>query len=216
MRHISNIDDVLDRYGMLLHEVDQWFSACVERYPAHICCTSGCAGCCRGLFDITILDALYLRRGVDELPRELRTALEEQSRHLLGAAASRHASFSFPWFLNHIPDEEWQLIMPEDDPAPCVLLGADGLCQVYRFRPMTCRLHGIPLYDLSGQEHSDEWCTLNFRRAHAERFEGLRYDFNDLFAQELLLVRELTGRMSGAAMNEMDTVVPGAVIMSVP
>ena len=59
------MNNLLDRYGALLGEVDVWFQTCSLRYPEQIVCRQGCSSCCRGLFDITLLDALYLKRGFD-------------------------------------------------------------------------------------------------------------------------------------------------------
>jgi hypothetical protein len=43
--------------------------------------------------------------------------------------------------------------------------------------------------------------------------KDLRHPFTDLFAQELLLFRELTRRMLGKPVNELDTLIPAAVCM---
>jgi len=101
--------------------------------------------------------------------------------------------------------------MPEDDETPCVLLSGEGTCLVYEFRPMTCRLNGIPLIDSGGEVLFDEWCTLNFVDADPLVLEKLRNPFNSLFAQELLLFRELTGRVLGKPVNELDTLISASV-----
>ena len=75
------------------------------------------------------------------------------------------------------------------------------------------RLNGIPLIDTSGEELFDEWCTLNFVESDPRRLEDLRHGFNDLFTQELLLFRELTRRMFGRAVNELDTIIPAAAFL---
>jgi hypothetical protein len=61
----------------------------------------------------------------------------------------------------------------------------------------------------------DECCTLNFRGVDAALPEDIRHPFLDLFAQELLLFRELTSRLLGKAVNEMDTFIPAAVLLDV-
>src|ERR1039457_6529530 len=62
------MNDILDTYESLLVEVDGWFEACLSRHAALIACRQGCSACCRGVFDITLLDALCLKRGFDRLP----------------------------------------------------------------------------------------------------------------------------------------------------
>lgn len=205
------MQDIFDRYGSLLKEVDQWFETCLANHPAEITCHRGCSACCRGLFDITLLDALYLRSGFDRLPARIKNSVRRKAKERLDGITRRWPLLSAPWLLNPIPEQEWDEIMPEDDETPCVLLSEEGTCLVYDYRPMTCRLNGIPLIDASGEELFDEWCTLNFTDCDPLLFEKLRYPFNELFAQELLLFREMTRRLLGEPFNELDTMIPAAV-----
>lgn len=205
--------DLLERYGKLLQEVDDWFNRCMQRHGDRIACGRGCSACCRGLFDITLLDALYLRSGVDALPAAVQHSLRLNALDRLSALTACNPSFVEPWTLNHIPEEEWEELMPEEDETPCLLLAADGSCLVYEQRPMTCRLNGIPLFDVSGEALMDEWCTLNFRGVDVEQLEDLRHNFLDIFAQELLLFREVTRRLLGEAVNELDTFIPAAAVL---
>jgi len=207
------MQDVLERYGVLLREVDNWFAGCVGWHGDLISCTRGCSECCRGLFDITLLDALYLRQGFELLTEETQRKVLEKSRRRLDGLAATWPEFKSPWTLNHMPESTWDEMMPEEDETPCPLLSDDGHCLVYAHRPMTCRLNGIPLIDSSGEELFDEWCTLNFRDCDPLTFKDIRHPFNDLFGQELLLFRELTRRLLGEATSELDTIIPAAVLL---
>ena len=208
------MNDLLERYGELLREVDRWFSGCIRRHGDRIACSRGCSACCRGLFDITILDALYLKSGIDALPEAVQHSLRMKASDRLASLTARNPAFVEPWILNRIPEEEWEELMPEAEETPCLLLGEDGTCLVYGQRPMTCRLNGIPLFDTSGEAIMDEWCTLNFRGVDVAALpEDIRHPFLDLFAQELLLFRDLTRRLLGEAINEMDTFIPAAVLL---
>jgi tmRNA-binding protein len=42
----------------------------------------------------------------------------------------------------------------------------------------------------------------------------IRHGFNELFSQELLLFRELTRRLFGKAVSELDTIIPAAVFLN--
>lgn len=207
------MNDLLERYGNLLSEVDLWFASCQDRHGDLIACSQGCSACCRGLFDITLLDALHLRRGFDLLPESVRTPIRKRAHARLKEIEALWPLFSDPWLLNPIPEEEWDDIMPEDDETPCVLLSEQGTCLVYDHRPMTCRLNGIPLIDRSGEELFDDWCTMNFIGQDPRALPDLRHSFRDLFARELLLFREMTARLLGEPINEIDTLIPAALCM---
>ena len=207
------MNDILDRYESLLGEVDGWFDACLSRHPDMIACRQGCSACCRGLFDITLLDALCLKRGFDRLPASVQQSVQLKAVAPLVELTEKWPEFARPWILNHIPEQFWDEMMPEEDERPCPLLSADGACLVYDQRPMTCRLNGIPLIDISGESLFDEWCTLNFTGCDPMELEDLRHTFNELFTQELLLFRELTRRLFGQAVSELDTIIPAAVFL---
>jgi len=205
------LQDILESYANLLREVDLWFAACLAHHPAEIACRQRCSACCRGLFDITLLDALYLRSGFQKLPLDVRNEVQRKAISRLDELSLSWPALSAPWLLNRIPEPLWDEIMPEEDETPCVLLAEDDACLAYDYRPMTCRLNGIPLIDVSGEELFDDWCTLNFIDLDPRQLQELRHPFNELFAQELLLFRELTKRLAGEALNELDTLIPAAV-----
>jgi Fe-S-cluster containining protein len=204
---------LLDHYGVLLGEVDAWFQRCLEQHPELIACRNGCSECCRGLFDITLLDAFYLRRGFDRLPEPLRTELLKTASRRLETLSQENPAFVEPWLLNGIPEGDWDALMPEEDDTPCLLLSETGECLIYDYRPMTCRLNGIPLIDVSGEELFDEWCTLNFTEEDPRHLADLRFGFTELFTRELLLFQELVRHLTGRARNEVDLFIPAAIVM---
>jgi Fe-S-cluster containining protein len=207
------LNHLLDQYGALLAEVDVWFSGCCAHYSPMISCHDGCSACCRGLFDITLLDAMYLRRGFDVLPEPGKTAITHLAFRRMEKLSQVNTAFVAPWFLNAIPEEDWDALMPEEDETPCLLLSETGGCLVYQHRPMTCRLNGIPLIDISGEDFFDEWCSLNFTEGDPRQLEGLRFDFNHLFSRELLHFQKLIRHLTGTIRNEVDLFIPAALVM---
>lgn len=204
---------LLDRYGLLLGEVDAWFKYCLEQHPDLIACRNGCSECCRGLFDITLLDAVYLRRGFDTLPERQRAQIVQAASRRLELLSLVNPAFAEPWLLNGILEADWDALMPEDDEAPCLLLSETGGCLAYEHRPMTCRLNGIPLIDDSGEELFDEWCTLNFTEEDPRRLATIRFGFTRLFTQELRLFQELIRYLTSSVRNEVDLFIPAALVM---
>lgn len=207
------MEEILTQYATLLARVDEWFSGCISQFPGEIACGKGCSACCRGLFDITLLDAQFLRRGFELLPEGIRCNVLHRAEKRLSTIRASWPEFAVPFILNCRPDEEWAEVMPDDDETPCVLLGPDGLCSIYNYRPMTCRLHGLPLIDVSGETMEDEWCPLNFTGHDPLLRENLRYDFLDIFQRESLLIRKLTTLLFPITLAEMDTLIPTALLL---
>lgn len=210
---MSDLRALLVPYQTLLSQVDAWFSRCSLAAGDAIACRRGCSGCCRGLFDITLLDAFLLKDGFDQLPSQTQQPVEQAARSRISQIQQLWPDFDHPFLLNLHPEEEWELLMPEEDETPCALLGDDGLCLVYEQRPMTCRLHGVPMVDESGEVLFDEWCSMNFSDCDPLAMQGLQAPFNSIFYQEQLLFREFTRRLLGQPFNELDTLIPAAVLL---
>ena len=185
----------------------------MERYPEKIACKSGCSACCRSLFDITLLDAYHLKLGFDRLPAGTREMVLVKCRERLILMREQWPEFEHPYVLNHRPEEEWEPLMPEEDETPCVLLGEDGRCLVYDHRPMTCRLHGIPMIDSDGEVMHDDWCTMNFVDEDPLELPGLAAPFDAIIRQEVALVRDFTGALLGQRLSQIDTFIPTALMI---
>ena len=203
---------ILEDYRKLLGEIDAWFGACLKAAaPERIHCRKGCRECCRGLFDITLLDALLIRDAVAALPEEVREAAQRRAAPRLTELQRRWPDFSPPYLLNTLPEQEWTE-MPEDDETLCPLLGEDGRCLIYQARPMTCRLHGLPHVDCSGEVFLDSWCSRNFAGENPLADPALRWTFRAAFAREAALLAELGMLLTGAPRRELDTFIPLALL----
>ncbi len=206
---------VLEAYGELLAVIDSWYAGAATAYPEHVRCGKGCSGCCRGLFDITLLDAALLQYGFARLPESVRCTVLVKAKQRLEQLQRRWPELSPPFILNLRPETEWEELMPDDDETPCPLLDDNGHCLVYAYRPMTCRLHGMPLIDRSGEVMHDEWCTENFTTVNPLQLPSLSAPFADIFRQEGALDRRFSHEVLGHAVSELDTFIPLALLYDI-
>ncbi|BCR03300.1 hypothetical protein DESUT3_03690 [Desulfuromonas versatilis] len=206
------MDGLLTEYRGLLEKVDDWFRRSQAKAQGLVHCAAGCSQCCRGLFDISLLEAYLLQAGFSQLAEETRERVLAQSRLRLAQLQAQWPDFSAPYLLNHMPDELWTE-MPEGDMTPCPLLGEDGRCLVYQWRPMTCRLHGLPNVDRSGEIFSDQWCTLNFSGSNPLEREELRWDFRAAFEVEIDLFQRFAEGLLARPLRELDTFIPTALLI---
>lgn len=209
---VSHLPSLLTSYRSLLEQMDHWFHRCQEAYPSAIHCDAGCSACCRALFDISLLDALLLRQGFEQLSRQTQQEIQRKAAPILQRLEAQWPGFRSPWLLNDLPEELW-LDIPQEDNTPCPLLDEDGRCQVYAHRPMLCRLHGLPQVDRSGEVFSDRCCSLNFTRQDPMALKTLRWDFKKAFTAEFELLQTLTAELGDLATTEVDTLIPAAVFL---
>ena len=206
------MNELLQRYRTLLATIDLWFAAKQGEMPTAIVCSNGCSGCCRGLFDISLLDARLLRAGFDQLPAVIRAGVVAKAEIRRAELQERWPGFAPPYLLNHMNDNLWTE-MPENDLTPCPLLDPAGCCLIYDYRPMTCRLHGLPQIDNSGEIFLGEWCSRNFIGLNPLEMDKLRHDFQQLFTEEFTLLRTFAKELCGLDRAELDTFIPLAVLI---
>ena len=204
--------EILDRYQTLLERLDRWFSDCMAQAGEQITCRQGCSACCRGLFEISLLDARLLQRGFSQLNPKIQNQVLTKARKRVIELQTLWPEFRPPYILNRLPHDDWQE-MPEEDQIPCPLLASDGRCLVYAQRPMTCRLHGLPNIDFSEESFSDAYCSLNFTDSDPLIMPELRYPFRETFAREFDLLAAFSEQLFGGRQLELDTFIPSALLI---
>jgi Fe-S-cluster containining protein len=132
----------------LVQIVDASLADAARKAGAWLVCRPGCTPCCHGAFAINALDALRLRAGVKAL---------RASDPNLAASLARRAK---TWIAEHGPefpgdlatgrlgesDAEKEQFEEFANDAACPALNPDtGNCDVYAWRPMTCRVFGPPV-----------------------------------------------------------------------
>jgi Fe-S-cluster containining protein len=208
---MQKVSTVITLYGELLGEVDCWFTNCLQSGAGSLACRGGCSACCRGLFDITFLDAWLLKEAFARLAKDVQAQVLNRCQSRLEELVNRWPKLREPYFLNGLPEEEWTA-MPEEDLTPCPLLDEMGYCMVYAARPLTCRLHGLPNIDLSGEDFDGTVCTMHADSPATLSEQILRWRFREVFSKEAALFRTFTKEVTGKSWQELDTFIPLALL----
>lgn len=208
---MQELTPTLHAYRQLLDEVDAWFTACLQVGGAALACRGGCSACCRALFDITLLDAWLLKAAFANLPADAQAQVLSRCQPRLTELLGRWPGLDNPYLLNALPEEEW-LSMPEGDQTPCPLLDENGYCLVYHARPLTCRLHGLPNIDASGEDFDGTICTLHPGNPLSLPERVLRWRFREVYTEEVTLFRHFAKELTGNSWTELDTFIPLALL----
>jgi len=189
--------------AQLVQIVDAALAEAARCAGDRLACHPGCTQCCHGAFSINALDALRLRTGMDEL----RTAQPVLAEKIESRARN--------WLHEHRPafpgDPETGLLGRSDadqqhfedfaNDAPCPALDpATGLCEVYAWRPMTCRVFGPPVR--MGQGEALGCCELCFVGSTEE----------EIAACEMPVPLELEARLLVEVGREGETIVAFALL----
>ena len=179
----------------LVQIVDSALADVTRRSGKWLVCRPGCTQCCVGVFAINQLDAARLRRGL----AGLELSAPERARHLRARARDAVVRLS-----RDFPGDPVSGLLDEDDNAvrrfsdfandePCPALDpATGRCELYEFRPLTCRVFGPPVRSEDGLGV----CELCFQGATDEEIAAceMKPDPEDLESTLLEELEKTTGR----------------------
>lgn len=145
-------DSFFKDYEKVRDQADSAFMSVKEKFVDLVACKESCADCCHALFDLTLIEALYIN------DRFQKTFDQERRSVLLVAAdiadrktykIKRKAYQS----LDKGISEDEILANLATQRVRCSMLTDDNLCTIYEFRPITCRLYGLPLA-IGGKGHT--------------------------------------------------------------
>jgi Fe-S-cluster containining protein len=132
----------------LVQIVDASLADAARRAGSFLACRIGCTQCCYGAFAINALDAARLREGMNALRStnsSLAADLERRARDWLTEYGADFPGEPETGVLGTSPEDQTRFKDFANN-APCPALDvATGRCDVYAWRPMTCRVFGPPV-----------------------------------------------------------------------
>ena len=166
-----DFSDSFKKYEALVAEVDKVFDQVRSETGESVRCDKGCSDCCHALFDLSLVEAIYLNHHFNRTHEGMvRSRIIDQAD-----AADRQAQKLkrdvFRKSREGVNTAEL-LDMVAKQRVRCSLLGEDDLCELYEHRPVTCRLYGIPMAvngesrtcGLSGFEPGGSYPTVHLER----------------------------------------------------
>lgn len=147
-----DFSDIFAKYEKLVASVDGVFQRVRGQCGEAVTCRPGCSDCCHAVFDLSLIEALYINHKFNQtlqgLERQavLDRADQAERKQIKLAKKAFKRSESGVQAEDILEDVAKKRIR-------CPMLGADDTCVLYDIRPITCRLYGIPLA-IAGQAHT--------------------------------------------------------------
>ncbi len=167
-----------ERYRGLVAMADSIFDRMEREFPDAVTCKLGCDDCCHALFDLSLVEAIYLNHRFNDIQSEPRR------REILEAAdrADRRVyKIKRDAYKRVEAGEEEGAVLEEiaAERVRCPLLDEGSRCLLYEHRPITCRLYGIPTAiggkghtcGLSGFARGEAYPTVNVDVLHKKLYE---------------------------------------------
>ena len=148
---MQDFSPFFDEYVQLTASVERLCAQVAEQFSHAVRCREGCTDCCHALFDIPLIEAIYLQHHFSALDDGLK-----QRVWIDADKVDRHIEvLKKRLYKEHSRGGNTQVILQQvaSDRVRCPLLGEDDRCALYAYRPLTCRIYGLPL-DIHGQGRS--------------------------------------------------------------
>jgi Fe-S-cluster containining protein len=161
------------REAKLLQSIDASLADAARRAGDFLACRIGCTQCCYGAFAINALDAARLREGMSSLRSTnpaLAAEIERRARVWLAEFGPGFPGDPETGVLGTSESDQAQFENFANAAACPALDPATGRCDVYQWRPMSCRIFGPPVRSVD--EHGAEGlghCDLCFIGATPEQ-----------------------------------------------
>ena len=160
-------------YEGLSLSADRAFASVAGKYPECVKCKPICSDCCYATFDLTLIEALYINHRFNmkfnqNPPEALLEKCNKVDRELYKIKKRAYKSMESG-------KEEKDIIFEMAElRIRCPMLNEDDMCDIYEFRPVTCRLYGIPTAidgkgytcGLSGFQKGVTYPTANIDQIH--------------------------------------------------
>jgi Fe-S-cluster containining protein len=203
------------KYEKLVAASDAAFERVKQAHAECVKCKEGCADCCHAVFDLTLIEALYInQRFKQDFDGPSRTDFEDKANRTdrLMAKIKRRAQEDL---LAGKAEEEILADLARER-VRCPLLNTGDLCALYHHRPLTCRFYGIPTAiggsghtcGLSGFKEGETYPTVNLGTIHARLQEISAELIRDLKSKYIKLA-DLLVPLSTALITDYDEVYFG-------
>ena len=123
----------------MISQADMAFNRMKTDFPACVRCEPHCSDCCHAVFGLFLVEAAFLKHDFDQLDDSEKEAALRRSLE-----ADREASALERTLQEFGDDPEMRSYTMARARIRCPLLNDQDECIVYAYRPVTCRVYGIP------------------------------------------------------------------------
>jgi Fe-S-cluster containining protein len=132
-----------EKYEAVVVMVDDVFQRLQKEFPESVTCKIKCADCCHALFDLSLIEAIYLNYQFNKKFKgsEREHLIEKSNRADRKIYMIKRKAFKD----KKSGKNEVEILMDlAGERARCPLLNDEDMCDLYEYRPITCRLYGLP------------------------------------------------------------------------
>jgi Fe-S-cluster containining protein len=142
-----NLTHLFRSYELLVDKAEMAFQSIGKDHSECINCERHCADCCHAVFGLFLIEAVYIKKNFDRLDvnsvQQTLLQCNDMDRALRRLEIRLQKSEE---------DPQMQAYILARERIRCPLLNRNLDCILYQYRPITCRVYGIPT-KISGKAH---------------------------------------------------------------
>ena len=210
-----DLTSYFNKYEALVAQADGAFDRVKTAYADCVKCEEKCADCCHALFDLTLIEALYIHHKFNEKFKgsEKAELLEKSNRADRRIYKIKRKAFGE---LQSGKNEGEILAAMALERVRCPMLNEKDLCDLYDHRPLTCRFYGIPTAiggaghtcGKSGFKEGEKYPTVNLDTVHSKLQQISAELLRDIQSKNVKLA-DLLVPLSSAVVMDFDDVFLG-------
>ena len=205
-----NFEPFFKKYEELVKAADDVFERVSKEHSECVKCKIECSDCCHAIFDLTLIEAIYINHKFKE-------KIEGNTREMIINKANdidrqihkikRNAYKE----LEAGSSEDEILAMLAGERVRCPFLNDKDSCDLYEYRPITCRFYGIPT-SIGGVGHTcgksgfiegEKYPTVNLDIIHG-RLQQISADFVKEIRTEYIKLVDMLVPLSMALLTVYD------------
>ena len=131
------------KYEALVETAEKGFERVRSDFSDAVKCKTGCADCCHALFDIPLIEALYIHHHFKEITDETQQAQIIEKANKADREIYKIKRKAYKAEEDGRSEAEILTTVAEQR-VRCPLLNNQQKCDLYSYRPITCRIYGVP------------------------------------------------------------------------
>lgn len=203
------------KYEALVEKSEEAFNRVKASHAECVKCEEKCSDCCFALFDLTLIEALYLHHKFNEKYKGASRVELVEKANRADRRIYKIKRKAFKEFQSGRNEGELLAEMAMER-VRCPLLNEKDLCDLYDYRPLTCRFYGIPTAiggaghtcGKSGFKQGEQYPTVNLDAVHAQLQQISAELLRDIQSKNIKLV-DLLVPLSSAMIMDFDEVFLG-------
>ena len=210
-----DLTSYFEKYEALVAQADGAFDRVKKAHADCVKCEEKCADCCFALFDLTLIEALYIHHKFNEKYQgsEKAELLEKSNRADRRIYKIKREAYNE---LQAGKNEGEILAAMALERVRCPLLNEKELCDLYDYRPITCRFYGVPTAiggaghtcGKSGFKQGEKYPTVNLDAVHSRLQQISAELLRDVQSKNIKLA-DLLVPLSSAVILDFDDVFLG-------